>query len=207
MVRLSIFLSCSDEALIVMLTHANERTIMVLPLIGLKFVIGFAIGIIVDLIFNKQEIINHEYHEDHQCHQHHEENTVEHKFFIHPLIHSLQIFAYVFVINLTLGMIIGLVGEDNFIIFMTNNKYLAPLYSSVIGLIPNCSSSLLISELYMGGNLSFGALLSGLLVNSGLGMMIILKNRKSLKSVPLIIAICFVVAVASGYLTCLVNGF
>ena len=79
----AIFLSCSDEAVIVMLTNWNDKTIMVLPLLASKFVIGFVIGIIVDLVFRKQEI-NEDYHEDHKCHQHHEENTKLHKFFIHP---------------------------------------------------------------------------------------------------------------------------
>lgn len=203
----AIFLSCSDEALIVMLTSANEKTIMVLPLIGLKFVIGFVIGILVDSLFRKQELHNDEYHEDHHCHLHHEEDSPEHKYLFHPLIHSLQILAYVFVINLALGLIIGFVGQENFVVFLTSNRYLAPLYSSTIGLIPNCASSILISELYMNGHLSFGALLAGLLVNSGLGMMMIIKNRKAAKNVLLILLICFVTAILSGYLTCLVGGF
>ena len=202
----AIFLSCSDEAVIVMLTNWNDKTIMVLPLLASKFVIGFVIGIIVDLIFRKQEI-NEDYHEDHKCHQHHEENTKLHKFFIHPLIHSLEIFIYVFLINVGLGLIIAAVGEGNFTNFLVSNRYLAPLYSSFIALIPNCASSILISELYMSNSLSFGALLSGLLVNSGLGMMILLKSKKHVKDVLLVIAICFLTSILSGYICCLIIGF
>ena len=202
----AIFLSCSDEALIVMLTHWNEKTIMILPLIGLKFAIGFAIGVLVDLIDRRQETSD-DYHEDHKCHQHHEENTNLHRFFIHPLVHALEIFAYVFVINMTLGLIIAGVGEENFTNFLTANKYLTPLYSAFIGLIPNCASSILITELYMSNTLSFGALLAGLLVNSGLGMMILLKNKKTLKDVLIVLAICFTVAIISGYVCCLIIGF
>lgn len=204
----AIFLSCSDEAFIVMLTSFNEKTIMILPLIGLKFLIGFVVGFLVDFLIdlkNKQHL--EEFHEDHQCHQHHEENTAVHKYLIHPLIHSLEIFAYVLVINLVLGFIIGFVGQDNFSNFITSNRYLSPLFASIIGLIPNCASSLLITELFVGGNLSFGALLAGLLVNSGLGMMILLKNRKNAKNIIPIIIVCFFVALASGYITCLISGF
>ena len=205
---IAIFLSCSDEALIVMLTSWNDRTIMVLPLLGTKFVIGFVIGMLVDIIFRHQDIKLEEYHDDHHCHQHHdEENTHLHKYLIHPLIHSLEIFFYVFIINLVLGVIIGYVGEEAFASFLVSNKYLTPLYSSIIGLIPNCASSILISELYMSYSLSFGALLSGLLVNSGLGLMILLKSKHNIKNVIFILIICFIVAIISGYITCLIFGF
>ena len=204
---IAIFLSCSDEAFIVMITNLNSHSIMIFPLIGLKFAIGFVIGYLIDFVLSKQKVDKH-YHEDHKCHQHHhEENDGFHRFIVHPLLHSLEIFIYVLIINLALGFIIGAVGQESFAAFITSNRYLTPLYSSVIGLIPNCASSLLITELFMGGNLSFGALLAGLLVNSGLGMMILLKNKKTFKNVLLIIFVCFVVAVISGYVTCLISGF
>ncbi|MCR4879905.1 MAG: arsenic efflux protein [Bacilli bacterium] len=202
----AIFLSCSDEAVIIMLTHWNEKTIMVLPLIASKFVIGFLIGVLVDLFFRKQET-KEEYIEKHECHQHHHESSNLHKFLIHPLLHSLEIFLYVFIINMVLGMIIAWVGETNFTNFLVTNKYLTPLFSTIIGLIPNCASSILITELYMSNSLSFGALLGGLLVNSGLGMMILLKNKNTIKDVLIILSICFTVAVASGYICCLIFGF
>lgn len=203
---IAIFLSCSDEAFLVMLTSMNEKTLMIFPLFGLKFVIGCAIGIVIDLIANKQEIKS-DYVDQHECHHDHHENTAFHKYFFHPLTHSLEIFIYVLIINIALGLIIGLVGEDNFSLFLSSNKYLAPLFSALIGLIPNCASSILITELFMANNLSFGALLAGLLVNSGLGMMMLIKNRKNITQVILILLICFSIALVSGYLTCLISGF
>lgn len=64
----AIFLSCSDEAFIVMLTSFNEKTIMILPLIGLKFIIGFVSGVVIDFIYSKKNEKINEYHEDHKCH-------------------------------------------------------------------------------------------------------------------------------------------
>ena len=203
----AIFLSCSDEAFIAILTSGiPSKMIMVLPLIGVKFVLGFIVGLLIDLI-HKEELVKEEVIEEETCHTHHTHNSGVHKHLIHPLIHALEIFAYVFVINMVLGLIIGAVGEDNFASFIHLNKYLTPLFSSIIGLIPNCASSLLLSELFIEGNLSFGALLAGLLVNSGLGMMVLLRNRKSAKNIWIIILICFLVAVVSGYITCLIFGF
>ena len=204
----AIFLSCSDEAVIELLTAANERTIMVLPLIGLKFAIGVVIGLLVDLIDQKREVMDvDKVEEEHECHQHHHENTPVHKHLVHPLIHSLEVFAYVLIINLAIGFIIGFVGEERFVGFLNSSKYLTPLFSSIIGLIPNCASSLLITKLFADGTLSFGALLAGLLVNSGLGMMVLLRNKGGLKKALIIISICFVTALICGYLTCLIIGF
>ena len=205
---IAVFLSCSDEALLVLLTAWNEKTLMIFPLIGLKLAAGIIFGLLIDLIIRHQRIeeVDH-IEEEKECHTHHHENTPAHAHLIHPLFHAIKIFVYVFVINLALGLIIGFVGVDNFASFMNTNRYLAPLFASIIGLIPNCASSVAITELYLSGTLSFGALFAGLLVNSGLGMMVLLKEHKNIKQTLLIIGICFTVAVSFGYLTCLAIGF
>ena len=204
----AIFLSCSDEAFIAILASGSDKTIMILPLIGIKFVVGLFVGFIIDLVYPKQEIaIVEKELEHHTCHVHDKENTDLHQHLIHPLLHSVEIFIYVLVINLILGFVIGFVGEDTFKAFLETNKYLTPLYSCIIGLIPNCASSLLLSELFISGNLSFGALVGGLLVNSGLGMLVLIKNRHSAKNVFLILGICLFVAIISSYSICLIIGF
>lgn len=205
---IAVFLSCSDEAFIALLTSGSERTFMIVPLIGIKFVVGFFVGIVVDLVFRKQDInyVDKEI-EHHTCHVHDKENSYLHQHLMHPLLHSLEIFLYVLVINLAIGFIIAGVGEDNFKAFLDTNKYLTPLFACIIGLIPNCSSSLLLTELFVSNNLSFGALCGGLLVNSGLGMMVLIKNRRSWKNIFLILTICLFVALVSSYVICLINGF
>ena len=187
---IAIFLSCSDEALIVLLEAWNEKTLAMFPLIGLKLVTGIVFGLLIDLIIRKQKIVEVDHvEEEHECHTHHHENTPAHAHLIHPLIHSVKVFIYIFIINLALGTIIGFVGEDNFSNFMTTNRYLAPLFSSIIGLIPNCASSLLITDLFVEGHLSFGALFAGLLVNSGLGLMVLLKDKTTIKKAFAIVGV------------------
>ena len=201
----AVFLSCSDEALIVLLTHPTEKTIMVLPLIASKFAIGFLVGVIIDLVKKPVIVETSEELKDVTCepHHHHHDKVKLHKHLIHPLIHSLEIFAYVFVINVSLGLIIASVGEENFADFIVSNKYLSPLFASFIGLIPNCVSSVLISELYISSTIPFGALLAGLLMNAGLGMMILLKNKSTLKQTGIIFLTCFTTAVVFGYIACI----
>ena len=205
---LATFLACSDEAHLILLSAWNQKTLMIFPLIGLKLLIGIFFGLLIDLIIRHQQINNVDYiEEEKECHTHHHENTAAHAHLIHPLFHSLKILAYVFIINLVLGLLIGFVGEENFTNFMLTNKYLTPLFSAVIGLIPNCASSVLITELYLSNSLSFGALFAGLLANSGLGIMVLLKDKTQIKQAFLLIGICFVIAVTFGYLTCLIIGF
>ena len=205
---IAVFLSCSDEALLALITAWDKRSLAVFPLIGLKLATGIVIGILVDLVSRHQHIDEVDHIEEKtECHTHHHENTPAHAHLIHPLIHAIKVFVYIFIINLSLGVIIGFVGEDKFAAFMLTNRYLAPLFSAIIGLIPNCAASLLITELYLSSSISFGALFAGLLVNSGLGVMVMLKDRKNVKNALLIVLFCFVVAIALGYLTCLVNGF
>ena len=205
----AVFLSCSDEAVLVLLSNPSQKTIMVIPLIVSKFVIGFIVGMVIDLIYRNQEVVQPEKElEDVICDEHHHKHHKKiHKHLIHPLVHSLEIFAYVLVINVSLGLIIASVGRDNFTNFIISNQYAAPVYAGLIGLIPNCASSVLLSELYLENSLSFGALLSGLLVNAGLGMMILLKNKTCFKKTLIIIGVCLLTAITFGYLFCGIFGF
>ena len=204
---IAVFLACSDEALLILLAAWNEKTLMIFPLIGLKLAAGIIFGLLIDLIIRKQHVEDVDHiEEEKECHEHHHENTPIHAHLVHPLIHALKIFIYVFIINLALGTLIGFVGQENFANFMLSNKYLTPLFSAIVGLIPNCASSVLITELYLSNTLSFGALFAGLLVNSGLGMMILIRH-KEVKKTLIILGICFAIAVSLGYLTCLILGF
>jgi hypothetical protein len=204
---IAVYLSTSDEMLPLLISN-GVNIIVILKIVGIKLIIGIIFGFLIDLIIRKQTIeeVDH-IEEEKECHTHHHENTPAHAHLVHPLIHSAKIFAYVFIINLAMGTLIGFVGEENFSNFMMTNRYLAPLFASIIGLIPNCASSILITELFISGNLSFGALFAGLLVNSGLGLMVLLKDKKTIGKAFIILAICFVIANIFGYLTCLVAGF
>ncbi len=205
----AVFLSCSDEAVLVLLTRPSPKTIMVLPLIASKFVIGFLVGFLVDLFCKNQEITKPEKElHDVTCEPHHHHEHVKlHKHLIHPLVHSLEIFAFVFVINTALGFVIASVGEEAFINFMVSNRYLTPLFTTVVGMIPNCVSSVLISELYLSNSLTFGALLAGLLMNAGIGMMVLLKNKNTIKQTGLVFGICFLTAIIFGYISSVIEWF
>lgn len=128
-------------------------------------------------------------------------------FFVHPLLHSLEIFAYVLVVNIIFAIIIFYVGEDRIVSFLTANKYVAPFFSVLVGAIPNCVSSVLISELYLMGGLGFGATLGGLCMNAGLGFIYLFKNTKSIKTNLAIFAFMLVISVAIAYIFSAIFSF
>ena len=213
----AMFIACSDEAIPIILSEPR-KALYVIPLLVLKLIIGFVVGILIDLIYrkSKEKIVQHKQKCHHQeeikvgcCH--HEINSLDedkiHRHLIHPLVHSLKLFAYIFGINVLFGTIIYFIGEQTFIDVLNNNKFLTPLYATMIGLIPNCASSVIITDLYILGNLSFGATLAGLISNSGLGLLVLLKNKNMIKKTIVIIGILVLTSLVSGYIIDLIFVF
>lgn len=203
------FFSCSDEALPILLSDFS-KAYYIIPLLLIKFIIGFSLGYLVDLFIHRKESMFKEFDKDDQdnpigcCNHHIEEEKEESKIkkhLVHPLLHSLKILLYVFIVNLIFNTLFFFVDKEVISSFIEAHNYLSPIFASLIGLIPNCASSLLISELFLENILPFGALVSGLCVNSGLGIIYLMKNKEVRKDAFIILAILFVSSLLTGYLT------
>ena len=219
---IALFLACSDEAIPILLSHPSDKTIVSVGLIILiKFVVGFITGYLVDFFLtrNKHEVHEHLEH----CHKSFEEEvhigccshpiegvseeTKIYKHLVHPLVHSLKIFAYVLTINFIFSLIIHYVGQENLEAFLQSNKYFAPVFASLIGVIPNCAASVVITNVYLLDYLSLGACISGLCMNAGLGLLFLFKRKHDLKDSFTILGIMFGVSIFVGYIICLITGF
>lgn len=119
---------------------------------------------------------------------------------VHPLVHSLKIFIYVFIINLIFGTLFYKVGEEAIMNFLSSNKYLAPLFSVLVGFIPNCASSVVLSELYLLGGITFGSCVGGLCVNAGLGLFVLYKNVKQVKQNVIVTVTLLITGLVVGYI-------
>lgn len=117
----------------------------------------------------------------------------------HPLLHCLKILLFILAINLIFGAIIEWVGEDGLTRFLSKSSILQPLLAVIIGLIPNCASSVVLTELYLLGGLSFGAILAGLAVNAGIGLMVLFKQNKNIKEIIFILAMLIIPSLLTGY--------
>ena len=222
---IAIYIATSDEAIPLIIINPGKIAYLI-PLLRIKFVyaiiLGYSIDLVYKLITKKQsaphlEAVNEplvheneqteEEHEEHShigcCGHHIEEEKNEHwtkRYLLHPALHTLKVFAYILAINLILGGIIELAGgETAFQNFLGSNYALAPLFASIIGLIPNCAGSVAITELFLSQGISFGACLGGLCCNAGIGLVILFKQNKSIKNNIAIVSILFLASLAIGY--------
>lgn len=211
---IAVFVACSDEAVPIMLADATKFKIVV-PFLLVKFVLGFVIGSVVDLLYRrktKEEVNVPDYDEPVSCvgccgHEINGEEGGIKKHLLHPLIHSLKIFVYVLIVNIIFSALIYYIGEETLIAFLNRNEYAAPFFASLIGLIPNCAASVVIGELYLLDGLSFGATLAGLIANAGLGLVVLLKNKNNFKTNAAIILILLLSANICGYIAAFIGGF
>lgn len=201
---IAIFISCSDEALPILLASPSSM-IMCIPLLLTKFVVASVFGYLIDFIFKKPKLIintnNEEIEKNDYCcfhHNHFQSKIKEH--LVHPLIHSLKISLYVLIVNIAFALIIYYIKEDNIKAFINNNIYLTPFLSSIVGLIPTCASSIIITELFVSKALSFGATISGLICNAGLGLIYLFKKKENFKNNLLIVSLLFAISLIVGYI-------
>lgn len=159
-------------------------------------------------------------HEHTHTHNHQNKayrSNSEHRFFkcenafidnhlLHPLYHSLRVFIIVLLLNIIFAVLVYFIGEQRLSNFLQTNAYLAPLFSVMVGFIPNCASSVIISKLYIANSLSFGACLAGLIANAGLGISVLFGKNANVKNNLKIIGILLLAALISGYLAILIEG-
>ena len=129
------------------------------------------------------------------------------RFAIKPLLHSIEIFVYCLIVNVIFGIILYFVGEQRLVEFLTANKYLAPFLAVIVGAIPNCVSSIVISELYIFGGIGFGATLGGLIMNAGVAFIYLFKDARHIKRNLAVFALMFFISLFVGYITSLIFSF
>lgn len=193
---IAIFLSTSDEMLPILISEAVPvGTIAQILLI--KVGIAIVVGIGIDFIFRKKEVENskeeiHKLCDEEHCH------CEEHGVIRSSIIHTLQIFVYIFIISLLLNIVVHLIGEEKIASLVLNVPVLGPVISSLVGLIPNCASSVILTQLYLENIISVGSMIAGLLVNSGIGILVLFRVNKSKKENFTILGILYLVGIISG---------
>lgn len=195
---LSIYLSTSDEMLPVLISE-NAGIGMIMKVLGVKILIGMAAGLTIDIVIrhlskNRDEELRIE----HLCEQHHchcEEGILK-----SALHHTIEIFLYLMLISFVLNLLIGMIGEDFLAGLILNRPVIGELAAGLIGLIPNCAASVVITQLYLKGVLSTGAMMSGLLSGAGVGILVLLRVNDKRKENVRIIGLLYVIGVLAGLL-------
>ncbi|MDR0986352.1 MAG: arsenic efflux protein [Ruminococcus sp.] len=197
---IAVFLATSDEAIPILLAnpeHLGDIWVLILT----KLVIAVFFGIIIDLLVKrfsrKAETANFDdFCHDCGCH--------EHGVLYSALKHTLGITVFILVLNLALGFVVGAVGEERFFRFLESFGVFQPAAAALVGLIPNCAASVLITELYIEGGLTFGSAVAGLCSGAGVGILVLFRTNKDIKENILIVGLLYVIAVLSGSLVNLI---
>ena len=199
---IAVFLATSDEMLPIFIAEQVDPAV-ILRILGAKVAIGMAMGFLIDLVLR---LTHRDPHPDMDIHALCEEDDCDcededehHGIVRSALHHTLQVTVFIFLITLALNAAIELVGEDTFSAFIAGNAALSIVASAIVGLIPNCAASVVIAELYLEGTLGAGAMMSGLLVSAGIGLLVLLRTNRDWRETAFIIAFLLLCGILWGF--------
>ncbi len=193
---IAVYLSTSDEMLPIFISEAVSP-IIILKILAIKLGIGMIAGFIIDLVINVltknkiKENIEQVCEEEH-CHCN--ENGIL-KSSIH---HTLNIFVYIIIISFIINTIVHFIGEEAIANLLLNKPIIGPLVSALIGLIPNCAASVIITNMYLQKVISFGSMMAGLLTGAGIGLAVLFKTNNEIKENIKIVVLLYSIGVIVG---------
>lgn len=193
---ISIFLSTSDEMLPILISEGAPIQLIGQVLI-IKVVIGMCAGFLIDIILiskNRKRMESiHEVCEHEHCHCN-KDGIIK-----SSIKHTLQIFVYIFIISLAINVLLYVIGEEKIRTLISEIPILGTMISCIIGLIPNCASSIVLTEMYLEHIIKLGTMIGGLLVNSGLGLLILFKVNKDKKENFAVIGTIYAIRFCGSY--------
>ena len=193
---IAVFLSTSDEMLPILISEAAPAS-LILKVLAIKLVVGIIAGFIIDLVINvigKTKKVEPEEAVGHMC----EHDHCEHGIFKSALKHTINIFIFITIITFAINTLIHFIGEETIEKAIAGAPVLGILVSSIFGLIPNCAGSVIITELYLSNLISFGSMIAGLLVGSGIGILVLFKSNKNIKENLTITGLLMLVGIIVG---------
>lgn len=187
---ISVFLSTSDEMIPILLSEKVSLK-LIFMILGIKLGVGLVSGFLIDLIRPCKLHRHYEVCEEEHCH------CEEHKF-ISAFKHTLNISLFILVINVLLNIVFNYGLNDYLSNLLLKDSIFSPIVTSLIGLIPNCASSIVITKLYLASSISFGSMIAGLLTNSGIALVILFKTNKNGKENIRIILLTYLIGIVVG---------
>lgn len=176
---LAVFLSTSDEMLPIFISAAVPAS-TVIKILATKAVIAILSGFIAEFVYvslfkkKEKDMDIHVVCEEEHC-------SCEDGVLKSAIRHTLKIFFYILIITFILTLIIEVIGEDKLAVVFQNIPVAGEMIAALVGLIPNCASSVVITELYLSGVIGAGAMMSGLLVNAGVGLLVLYRLNRNWK--------------------------
>ena len=200
---IAVFLSTSDEAIPVLLGSPGSGPV-IFKLLACKVVIAIVAGFCVDgaLRLRKRSVPLNTAHVHDLC----SDCDCEHSgIVVSALKHTIHIFLFIFLVSLVLGGAIAALGEERLSALLLTGSVLQPLVAALIGFIPNCAASVVLTELFLAGSISFGAAVAGLCAGAGVGMAVLFKVNRNTRENLGIAALLYVISAGAGMLITLLG--
>ena len=196
---LAVLIATSDEAFIILLSSGTAAA-AIMPLVVIKLLVGVGVGYLVNFIYSAEKLAEGDVEEIHaySCGREHDGKSELKIYLIGPLLHSLKIALYLLIVNLVFGFVIDAVGEETIASAMIGGVYFQPFITALIGLIPNCASSVIITGAYINNAITFGSCVAGLCANAGLGLVVLYKNTKKIKRNIVFTIVLYIISAAAG---------
>ena len=190
-----VYLSTSDQMIPIFISE-GASIITLLKILGIKILIGMIAGFVIDFVLRLRKKDSEEERIIDLCekeHCHCEKGILK-----SALKHTINIFVFILIITFVINIIIHLVGEETIGNFVQSNVILGPVLGGIIGLIPNCASSVILTQLYLQNVIPISTMISGLLVGAGVGLIVLFKMNKGIKQNLKITALLYIIGVLSG---------
>ena len=192
---ISVYLSTSDEMIPIFISE-GASIITLLKILAIKILIGMIAGFVIDFILRLRKKDNEKERIIDLCEKEH--CHCEHGILKSALKHTINIFIFILIITFIINIAIHLVGEETIGNFVKSNVILGPVLGGIIGLIPNCASSVILTQLYLQNVIPISTMISGLLVGAGVGLIVLFKMNKGIKQNLKITALLYTIGVLSG---------
>lgn len=191
---IAVFLSTSDEMLPIMLSEQVDFYLL-FRIVGFKVLVGIIVGIFLDLFYQpkKNTEVIHEMCDEEHCSCDHD------GLFLSSIKHTFKIGFFILIANVVINLIIFFIGEESLSNLLLTKTIFPYFIACLVGLIPNCASSIIMTELYLSNFITVGTLIGGLLTGSGLGILLLFRTNKNWKENLSILSIIYFTGVLVGF--------
>jgi hypothetical protein len=188
---IAVYLSTSDEMIPILIAEKAPISLLI-KILCIKLVVGILFGLIIDVVLKRKEKTDYHICKDEHCHC--EDNNL----FLAAFKHTINIFVFILICTFGIDLIMEYGGTSLLNKMFLKNNIFGPFLTSLIGLIPNCASSVILTELFLNKAITFASLIAGLLTGAGIGLLVLFKTNKNKKENILILLTIYSIGVLIG---------
>ena len=199
---LAVFFATSDEMLPIMLSSMTDSGGIgagaILGIVAAKAGLGIVLGYLADFLFrglfSRKDI--HSFCEREHCECEEEEGSALHA----ALVHTLKIAGMLIAVTFVLNLILANVSPERLSGTVLAQPVFGALLLALLGLIPNCSVSVILTRAFLSGIIGLGGLFAGLLANAGMGLLVLFRTNRDMRENFCIVGICYIFSALTGIL-------